>query len=314
MDQQTTPSAASQPPNLFTIPLEILSMILEQFFCSTEPIRIGFPNPVASQRTPILRTCRKIHSEASRLLSPSLFTYHFASTCRMVDELINMPQSTISQLRNIRVKGYSFPLHTNEEYYTTYDCAYTLPLFPGLQLDRLIIEDTYHDEGDDGGWSDGASYYDVCSLIESDGWKEIWYVSPTTSFLTGTRSATTLEAAQPQAWDKKIKQRDGEDSGAECKLHIAKEAGKVGGAENESTREGWQVAAPSTTWGAVRPKGDGIDDREVLVVVKRARNAKYVNDGSKLDPDIKRLFDELSWDEIKETRYVPPEDDPSAHL
>jgi hypothetical protein len=206
----------------------------------------------------------------------------------MIDQLRNMPWSKLTQIRNVRVKGYPFPHGLRHDGGHPFGC--TQALFPGLQLDRLIVEQTHHEHGYDDRWIDLVAYADVRDLLKTDGWKEAWFVTPTTSFLTSPWYGRTVGTVHPYAWDKVIKERDGEDSGAECTMYIAKEAGKTGAVENSATREEWQVElsnSTNSTW-ALGWTGRGkVDEREVLVVVKRGRNAQYVNDGSGLHPDIR---------------------------
>jgi hypothetical protein len=223
-------------------------MILKQLFRSTVAgaIRIGFKTPVANPRTPVLLTCRKIHSEDPLERSLSLLPWEFPNTGYMLNQLIYMPRSELSQIRNIRVKGYSFYIATDAGRRTSYEFVSVLALLPGLQLDRLIVEHADWGRLEDNGTRPNPRqvnqrvYDNVCALLQTDGWKEAWFVAPTTSFLTGHRlDNSQISAVQPQLWDKAIKARDGEDSGAECRIYVAKEAGRAGAAEDESTREEW---------------------------------------------------------------------------
>lgn len=57
----------------------------------------------------------------------------------------------------------------------------------------------------------------------------------------------------------------------------------------------------------------GSDVREVLVVAERGCQAKYIETGRKLDPDLRKLFRRRTWQEIKEQKlFAGFEEDPCA--
>ncbi|KAJ8060123.1 hypothetical protein OCU04_010475 [Sclerotinia nivalis] len=180
----------------------------------------------------------------------STLLFRFATTFLMVDTLMELPSSTISQIRKIRVRGYSFPLFTeikrpgarvwDDESSTIYQMAHTLSLFPGLQLDKLIVEDVYHDKGQYRGFfGDVQTYDEIGSLVHQNGWKELWYLTPTTEFIeTGHYSSHRVE--QPAGWDKDIKEMDGVDAGAECKVYVGQYYEEDEGKEEEECDEGTQ--------------------------------------------------------------------------
>jgi hypothetical protein len=303
-------------PTLLSLPVELRLDMYQHLFRSTT-IRHGFSDP-ASCRTSILRTCRQIHNEAKPYLRNASF--HFRSTVAMLDTLMTFSREQIEQIRCIRVKGFPFPLYEHEEafMYTTYGFPYVLPLFPGLQLDRLIVEDPYHDEGVNDGWGDTGAYCDVDSLLESDGWRELEYISPTTDFLHPAGMAGAFN------WEQLLRSRDGANSDAEVVIRRAK-GPKVPGATEDggnfivytaSTKDddASNAEAGADTDGDDEGEDDA-DRREVRVIVTRGKNADYVQREGKLHETIESVFDNMTWDEIKETGlYVPSEDDPCDYL
>ena len=59
----------------------------------------------------------------------------------------------------------------------------------------------------------------------------------------------------------------------------------------------------------------GSDVREVLVRARRGSEVDHVQDGSKLGPDIRRLFRKKTWQQIKDQKlFAPYEEDPCAIL
>jgi hypothetical protein len=288
-----------------------------------DDISIESANNVSTQNTSILRTCRQLYKDAAPLLAPNIHL-HFATTAIMLDTLTTLPSSIIEKLRHMRVKAYPFPLRCDPGYYTTFNMSSTLPMFPGLQLDVLTVEDVYHDPGVNDGWGDCGTYWEVETLLEQDGWKELRFITPTTEFITSANDHRNARVAQPTGWTKKLKERDGETSSAEVKMYVANEKSIAGLAENYLTRSSWDAIPghtfprpPPPDWDSFHGVGWGhwVDSREVMIVAKRRAGAKYVQDGRSINVKIKRLIDTMSWPELKKSgKYIPAEDDVCAHL
>jgi hypothetical protein len=159
----------------------------------------------------ILQTCRQLHHEAKPLMPPNI-SLHFNKTEAMVNCLAMVSAADIQKISNVRLKGIplSFDISRTDWYHTTYGIASTLPMFPGLKLDHLTIEDSSREE-DVNGWFDYYSnYFDIGSLIESDGWKELHFILPTRGFMPSWNSYSSASVTQPLGWDKLLKNRDGE--------------------------------------------------------------------------------------------------------
>lgn len=280
------------------------------------------PNHVFTQNTSILRTCRQLYNEAGPLLTPNILL-HFASTATMLDTMTTLPPSTIESLRYMRLKSYPFPLRCDDHYYTTFNMSSTLPMFPGLQLDVLTVEDCFHDPGVNDGWGDCGTYYDIGSLLREDGWKELHYITPTTEFMTSQNDAYKDRVAQPTGWNKMLREKDGETSGAGVRMYIANQKSLAGLAEDPFTRSLWEAVPghllpppPPPDLGSFEGGwGNWVDSREVVIVAKRGAGAKHIQDGRSMRDKIKRLLDQMSWAELKKSgKYIPPEDDACAHL
>jgi hypothetical protein len=300
---------------LLTIPVELREIIFKQLFGSIT-VRHGFGS-TSSTHTSILRTCRQLHSEAKPLMAPNI-SLNFKNTEAMVDCLTTLSAVDIQNIRNIRLKGFPVPLYAKKGagYYMTYAMSFTLPMFPGLKLDCLTVEDCFHDEGVNGGWGDCGTYFDIESLLKSDGWKELHFISPATEFMSSQNDHNNARVAQPAGWNELLKSRDGEHSGAGVKMYFANGPKVAGLAEMPQTRTPWDAVPGQLPPGALMADMGSLDAdaREILVVAKRGKDASYVQDGSDLDEDIKSLLSSMSWAEIKEKKYIPPYDDPCAHL
>lgn len=191
--------------------------------------------------------------------------------------------------------------------------------------------DAYHgaDVAEDG-FGHGVTYYDLEGLIkEGKGWKELIYTSASDRWLesvTFTHRAadgtvtteTKTRDKQPGVWDRMIKQRDGEESGAGVEMWLCKERGaweKVEGDYNTGMEEELS-------------QGDDEDDEDVVRArpsimfrVTRGTGSEYVQDGSVVDESefhrgLRETFETISWKEIKARNMFIPgaEDDPTAHL
>ncbi|KAH8662914.1 hypothetical protein BGZ60DRAFT_412264 [Tricladium varicosporioides] len=305
-------------PTLLGIPIELKRLVFNSLFSSITT-RHGFET-TSSTNTSLLRTCRHFYKIARPIMLSNI-TLYFSSTCKFLDCLTTLTSGDIAQLRYIRTKSFPFPLYRDEAYfsYTTHNFSSVLPLFPGLQLDLLTVEDCYHDENVNDGWGDVGTYMDAMSLILSKGWKELHYITPTTEFMTSRNDNYKTREAQPTCWDRWLKENDGKDSGAEVKMYVSKESSSKGAAEDPERRMAFSALPGHLPKVALQTPQNRrrvvVDKREVMVVAKRGKGVSYIEDGMELDKDIEQTFQEMKWAEIKKSRrYVPPEDDPCAHL
>lgn len=288
--------------NLLTIPVEVREMIYASVF-SSYTIRHGFKHaspPGAVSETPnriaLLLTCRQVFAEAWRHL-PLNCTLHFRGTENLLETLLSVDQSIITRLRNMRVRAFPFPLYASEraEYYPMYYAANALSLLPGLSLDTLVVEDCWHGFGMGDGWRDVTTYFDIETLLKSDAWKELTYITPCTDFLASGYDHRRKRVAQPENWNALVQERDGEDSSAEVQMYIVpyKQEKATGSEKTEDGRimqpwtakpgheviENWRIAGPDQDL-----KG------EVRIVATRGKRARTVQLG---------LSEKRTWKEVK---------------
>ena len=245
----------------------------------------------------------------------------------MVDCLTTLSRQQIQQIRRIRVKGILFPLTAFQDagYTEAYDFGETLALFPGLQLDRLEVEDCFHDEDREEHrrsceCAELGTYKGIEALLKSDGWKELYYAMPKAEFMCGPDISHLHRDEQPVVWNRFIQDRDGADSGASVTMFISKDSESSGMMDDTSIRVPC-TAIPAQTINALRevvlsednqtavgplevPELDittrEIEKREMLLIARRGENASYVQDGKKLKYQIKYWFDRMTWPEMKE--------------
>ncbi|MCJ1238160.1 hypothetical protein MMC14_006149 [Varicellaria rhodocarpa] len=134
---------------------------------------------------------------------------------------------------------------------------------------------------------------------------------------------------QPGGWNQFLQDRDGEESGAHVKMFVANDSG-VRGLIEYSDKHAPYSAIPGHL-GKASPAEDIIVDdmrcltvptrvpgiaeqRAVSTVARRGKDVSYLQDGTKIAPEIREVFDKMTWQEIKKTLYVDGEADPCGHL
>ena len=208
----------------FRLPLELRELIYGYVYSSIT-VKHGF-NTTSSNRTALLQTCKQIHHEAWHHV-PLNIRFEFRGTETMLDTLLSVDQAVVTRVRFIRVKAFPFPLYKtpNRDYYPTYYFSNALTLLPGLHLDQLVVEDSFHAFGLVDGWRDVVTYLDIENLLKSDGWKELVYITPNTDFIASGYDHRRKRLAQPGTWDGLLKEKDGKQSGAQVEMWITPIAG-----------------------------------------------------------------------------------------
>jgi hypothetical protein len=288
--------------SLLSLPAELRELIYGFLFSSCT-IKHGFKHvstPTsaneASNRIALLLTCRQVFYEAWRHL-PLNCTLQFRGTENLLETLLSIDQSVLTRLRHVRVRAFPFPLYAygRAEYYPTYYAANALTLLPGLCLDTFVVEDCWHGFGMGDGWRDITTYFDIETLIKSSAWKELTYITPCTDFLASGYDHRRKRVAQPENWDALVKERDGDESGAEVQMLIVpyNQEYATGDQKTEDGRrmqpwtakpgheviDNFRVAAPDQNL-----KG------EVRIIARRGRRAKAVQLG---------ISDKVTWKKMK---------------
>jgi hypothetical protein len=238
---------------------------------------------------------------------------HFRGTENFLHTFLAVDQSIITRIRHVRVRAFPFPLYASgqSDYYPTYYAANALTLLPGLCLDTLVVEDCWHGFGMGDGWRDVTTYFDIESLLQSDAWKELTYITPCTDFLASGYDHRQKRVTQPESWDAQLKERDGEESGAQVQMMIVpyKQEKATGHERTEDGRimqpwtakpgheviENFRIAAPDQDL-----KG------EVRIIARRGKRAIAVQTG---------MSQKQTWKELKgKTGGFTPEGTYMAHM
>lgn len=331
---------------LTDLPPEVRLQIYKHIFQSTtltyrstiDPEETEPPHPPRQRNIlGILLTSRKIFQEAHPAWLQHT-TFYFPNTSCFIFFLARLPPQILPRIRHITVKAFPVPLDYPPGSAVTivHNITSLLPLFPGLQLDLLTVLDCFHDPDVNDGWGDSGTYSLADDLVESDGWRELHFHSPTTEFLnydppqTSTAGGTVQRGEsdrwpQPFGWEKALCARDGLDSGASVKIYRGKQARDHGEdgvdcALLQSTGDEFsQTPLPEgATEGLYQDEALKSEEeiaKEILVVIKRGRGVDYAQDGRNLARDLKLLKERLTWVEIREQGLLKAAmDDPCAWL
>ena len=233
-----------------------------------------------------------------------------------------------------------FPVYQDDDNrsYFTHHFTGLLPLFPGLKLDTLIIEDAFHGENvHEDGWGHNATYGILENMIKGGtGWKELVLRSASDRWLEdvvfktfaadGTvTSKGSGRSKQPTAWDGIIKERDGPESAAKVEMWCSKTdsvwekvQGDYNANETQLNDSDEDTEAVSSMW---VPDEDRLARPSIEVRVRRGIGVEYAQDGVTALEDtfshkLHQMFSKLGWKEIKARDLFIPgaEHDPCGHL
>lgn len=210
----------------------------------------------------------------------------------MLETLLGVDQAVITRLRHIRIKSFPFPLYNSgrPDYYPTYNFFNALSLLPGLHLEQLIVEDSFHGFGLVDTWRDVVTYFDIESLIKCDAWKELVYITPNTDFIASGYDHRRKRVAQPENWDVMLKEKDGERSGAQVQMWITPNSGTESAPESAKPRlwtaQPGHIVIEDTSMAT--PDQDLVG--EVRIVARRGKRVPYIQTG---------LSQKKTWKELK---------------
>ncbi|TLD22535.1 hypothetical protein E2P81_ATG07728 [Venturia nashicola] len=241
----------------------------------------------------ILQTCHTYRLEALPILTLDKFDFYCASTESLLDLLSNMSPMQLSLIRHLTVRDVPFEIHG--DFFFWHDC---FPLCPGLQLDTLTILDggpSIHRQAP-------AVYFDIEQQVRAGcGWKQLRYLLNNTETMTFDHVwlgfSNFSRDPQPSTWSSIIQQRDNDLTGANVEIFVAKKeyAGLKRVVLDPGNREVFDNNAPE--WNRPRQR---LQTREMMVVLQRGKDAYIVEDGSGLKSSVSELFENMSWNMIKE--------------
>jgi len=215
----------------------------------------------------------------------------------MLDTLMSVDQAIVTRIRHIRVKAFPFPLYPGKQaHYPIFYFNNALSLLPGLHLERLIVEDSFHGFGLVDGWRDVVTYFDIEALLKSDAWKEFVYITPNTDFLASGYDHRRKRVAQPENWDALIKERDGEKSGAEVRMFITPEPNSSASLQGIGIPQPWSAKPGHEVIENFRVAGPDQDLKgEVTIIARRGEKISHVQIG---------LSEKRTWKELKKSEEL----------
>lgn len=118
----------------------------------------------------------------------------------MLDTLFAFSRPQIEQLRYIRVKSIKVLLRTLEANRGQSMIEVSLPeivgLFPGLQLDMLVVEDGFNHGRLNGSLGNLMTYREVGAFLHSYAWRILELISSRMGFLPEPRKGSFMENCQ----------------------------------------------------------------------------------------------------------------------
>ncbi|KAF2874873.1 hypothetical protein BDV95DRAFT_656595, partial [Massariosphaeria phaeospora] len=236
---------------------------------------------------------------------------NFQSPESLLDILTELPSAKVAAIRHVRVNGRPVMLSLpHDDVY--YRLTWILKLVPHLQLDTLTVLG-----GSANNISGGPAQVDYNTLNglirHGTGWKELHYITPNSSILSFQKTErfrkVYLRQPQPDAWRSALFQRDGPNSGASVTIYRSK-TGTPGSILNHHEKEIFeQNVAPQhlEDFGLEKDPvliSPGERQKEVLIIVKRGRDADIMEEVSKppydQTYDIRALAEDKTWSEIRE--------------
>ncbi|KAM0263141.1 hypothetical protein ACHAQJ_001294 [Trichoderma viride] len=255
-----------------------------------------------------LFSCRQAYIEIGKTwLTQVLFC--FESPEAMLDKLAKITLETRSMIRNVRVSGDPWLISFDEDY-IYYRTHQAFKLLPGLKLDRLTVLGPKEPE---------ISYETLDFLIRyGDGWKELRYMSHASALLAYKHNWITrdddlhkdryLRKPQPAGWQQNLENRDSPGSGASVTIYRSTTPHRSGSVMHAATRvQFMQTLSPDQDINGFNEEDPQLmapseREKEMLVVVKRGRNADYEEKQTSeylAHGDIRSEFPGKTWIDIK---------------
>lgn len=265
-----------------SLPAELRQLIYAEYFASTT---LTYPYLTTPS---LLLSCHQLREEALPFFRPNV-CLGIRTTEDLMVFLAGISDEELIRLRHIAMVGHHEVPFGKFWSWRTLTLDKVLTLFPGLQLDTLLVESPHLHEY---AWGDGNYAFDpVDGLIQSNGFKQLIYTVKSRCFRKPVNSTTmptwqpgdpfmvttTTEppVPPPSIWDAMIKEKDGADSGARVEifriLHDARCCRPL------------QEDAEITYFASTLFDGDDLSswvDGSIEVRITRGQHANYVQEGA----------------------------------
>ncbi|KAK4621233.1 hypothetical protein CLAFUW4_06748 [Fulvia fulva] len=251
-------------------------------------------------------------------------TYHFPSTVAFIDVLSQWPKEKISSLRHVHVCDTPLPLYPIDQpgCYHTHDFSAAPPLFPGLALDTLTVENIWLEPNGKplDGWCLSATYHALMDLVDTSGWRHFHYQSG----ILGLKPNQLRDIENKIA---ELKAERGEDDFTYSfrplrpqleGLDTLSVDGTITSSDTEEERaqiSEWYAEHPE-----VEPQGafpSDVVEKGIAFRASRGSRAKYIETGERLGPVLKGLMEVMTWSQSRATdEYLVDDglDNATGHL
>ncbi|RSL41951.1 hypothetical protein CEP54_015657 [Fusarium duplospermum] len=290
---------------LFRLPQELRLKIYEHLFSSkrlqwhfrktSHPMR---PESTPRQTLALVRTCHRVKDEIGDSWVGQIHLT-FRTPEIMLDVLTELPVSTLSKIRHVRVTAEPVltqppPVRPQTRFYFI---SALLKLLPGLRLDTLTIQGT----------SPILTFWGSKILDElisrSCGWKELYYITREVTLL-GFRHRPVRDHPQPENWQRIMDDRDGTETKPSITIYRSTHP-----IMDDNTSLAFERDMPDD-WTAGVTLGTNLnenlfktigDRRGIMVVVKGGLGVDYEEkEGSPLlEKDIRSDAPGMTWQEIQ---------------
>jgi hypothetical protein len=282
----------------------------------------GAPAEVGSLRI----TCKQFSDEIKDEWHSEV-TYHFPSTVAFLDVLSQWREDQVCKLRYVHVIDTPLPLYAFDDrgFYVTHNFSQALPMFPGLQLDLLTIDNIWLLPSGEplDSWCFGATNGTIKRLLLTDGWKRLEYHSGILAF-----TPTQMDQLEAVVENHRIEQAEPDFSyglGRVRPLLYSRE-NLLDPSEDPEDRD--ITAELVTQWyekhAEERQPSDldeyyptEVTELHVAMWAERGAQAKYIQDGSEISSTLESLKSNISWSELRRNdKYLVDDglDNPTAHL
>lgn len=250
----------------------------------------------------LLRVCRQINFETRDIWMQRVL-FNFEDPQTLLNRLSNLPDSTVSRIRHVRLIGSPMMRYLKGFDDLMYRHESIFQLLPALRLDCLTIFAV----------AAAAPEYDALTNLvnRGNGWKELRYVTRTSRMLgfSPSRSHGSRETGdicrqpQPWFWNKRLLSRDGEGSGSAVQVFRALDENDVTSVLDplrcepfEQNPEDHELQGFGRVDDEELTRGAGAR-KALLVVVKRGDNVdvSQKSPGYGKERDMKARFNKRTW-------------------
>lgn len=289
--------------------------------CEISPLP-GTPRDVIALRL----ACQQFRTEIDDSWHSEV-TYHFPTTVSFIDVLSQWPKAKVCALRYARVVDTPLPLYAydNEDFFITHTFGDALPMFPGLRLEVLTLENIWllPNGRPLDGWCVPGTNGAIINMLFSSGWRRFEYISGILS-LTPTQMEqleTLVENHRIENFETGFKYGLGR---VRPQIHsLANFLDPSGDPEDIETAKKLVDKWYASHREEKQPR-DAMDYPEdvtqlhLAVWAERGTKANYIQDGTELGPTLKSFNDhQLTWVELRETdRFLVGDglSDPTGYL